>query len=90
MMSAVRDRTTLSKHGRTLPFWSCLLTVETVTCLGLLASFDYVDDVENRIMTWPVGQAGPLQPANDRNHAIAEPLPSVPCPKVRRMGLPDD
>lgn len=36
-----------------MAFLACLLAGEAATCLGLLASFDYVAQVENRVMTWP-------------------------------------
>ena len=42
-----------SKMGHAAAFWGCLLTIEAVTCLGLLASFDHVAQVENQITTWP-------------------------------------
>ena len=46
-----------SKMGRGAAFWGCLLTIEAVTCLGLLASFDHVARVENQITTWPALRA---------------------------------
>lgn len=44
---------TQSKTGGKAAFLACLLAGEAATCLGLLASFDYVAQVENRVMTWP-------------------------------------
>jgi len=44
---------TQSKPGGKVAFLACLLAGEAATCLGLFARFDYVAQVENRIMTWP-------------------------------------
>ncbi len=44
---------TQSKTGGKAAFLACLLAGEAATCLGLVASFDYVAQVENRVMTWP-------------------------------------
>lgn len=44
---------THSKTGGKAAFLACLLAGEAATCMGLLASFDYVAQVENRVMTWP-------------------------------------
>lgn len=41
------------KTGGKGAFLACLLAGEAATCLGLLASFDYVAHVENRVITWP-------------------------------------
>ena len=46
---------TQSKTGGKIAFIACLLAGEAATCLGLLASFDYVAQVENRVMTRPAG-----------------------------------
>lgn len=68
MMSALHDKTTdhwvRSTLVRTLAFWSCLLTVEAVTCLGLLASFDYVARVHDHTATWPAVHAKCVFPAD--------------------------
>ena len=42
-----------SKVVRAAAFWGCLLTIEAATCLGMLASFDHVAQVEDQIRTWP-------------------------------------
>lgn len=44
---------THSKTSGKAAFLACLLAGEAATCLGLLASFDYVAQVQNRVMTWP-------------------------------------
>lgn len=44
---------THSKSVGKAAFVAWLLAGEAATCLGLLASFDYVAQVENRVMTWP-------------------------------------
>lgn len=44
---------TQSKTVGKAAFLVCLLAGEAATCLGLVASFDYVAQVENRVMTWP-------------------------------------
>jgi len=44
---------TQSKTGGKAAFLACLLAAEAATCMGLLASFDYVAQVDNRVMTWP-------------------------------------